>query len=144
MISRGWAIDFRWKVLASLMVKHLAGWWCDCTIPPWKNRCHVWSPSVTTEANLAFSGAKTYSNNTAEMTAMIEALSFLGPHGPVARDEQSCIYYDYPTCCWSLLGHDPGSYTCAAGTRMSTVHDMRSTQTSAHHAARVRSQWKSG
>ena len=28
------------------------------------------------------------------MTAMIEALSFLGPHGPVAQDEQSCIYYD--------------------------------------------------
>ena len=27
------------------------------------------------------------------MTAMIEALSFLGPHGPVVRDEQSCIYY---------------------------------------------------
>ena len=25
---------------------------------------------------------------------MIEALSFLGPHGPVARDEQSYIYYD--------------------------------------------------
>ena len=24
-----------------------------------------------------------HSNNTAEMTAMIEALSFLGPHGPV-------------------------------------------------------------
>ena len=29
-----------------------------------------------------------------KMTATIEALSFLGPHGPVARDEQSCIYYD--------------------------------------------------
>ena len=28
------------------------------------------------------------------MTAMIEAFSFLGPHGPVARDEQSCIYHD--------------------------------------------------
>ena len=28
------------------------------------------------------------------MTAMIEALSFLCPHGPVVRDEQSCIYYD--------------------------------------------------
>ena len=28
------------------------------------------------------------------MTAMIEALSFLGPHGPVARDEQSCICFD--------------------------------------------------
>ena len=42
-----------------------------------------------------------------------------------------------PKCCRSLLGHDPGSYTCAAGTRMSTVHDMLSAQTSAHHATRV-------
>ena len=31
---------------------------------------------------------------TAEMSAMIEALSFLGPCGPVARDANSCIYYD--------------------------------------------------
>ena len=54
----------------------------------------MFGPVVTTEAHLAFSGAKTQSNNTAEMTAMIEALSFLGPHGPVARDEQSCIRYD--------------------------------------------------
>ena len=37
------------------------------------------------------SGARTHSNNTAEMTAMIEALSFLGPHGPVARGVESCI-----------------------------------------------------
>ena len=35
-----------------------------------------------------------HTNDTAEMTAMIEALSFLGPHGLEARDEQSCIYYD--------------------------------------------------
>ena len=49
---------------------------------------------VTTEAHLAFTGARAQSNNTTEMTAMIEALSFLGPHGPVARDEQSCIYFD--------------------------------------------------
>ena len=49
---------------------------------------------VTTEAHSAFSGARTHSNNTAEMTAMIEALSFLGPHGPVSRDEQSCNYFD--------------------------------------------------
>ena len=34
------------------------------------------------------------SNNTAEVSAMIEALSFLGPRGPVARDVESCIYYD--------------------------------------------------
>ena len=28
------------------------------------------------------------------MIAMIEALSFLCPHGPVAGDDQSCIYFD--------------------------------------------------
>ena len=54
----------------------------------------IFGPVITTEAHLAFSGARGHSNNTAEMTAMIEALSFLGPHGPVARDEQSCFYYD--------------------------------------------------
>ena len=54
----------------------------------------MFGPVSTTEAHLAFSGARTHSNNTAEMTAMIEALSFLGPHGPVARDEQSCIFCD--------------------------------------------------
>ena len=54
----------------------------------------MFGPVVTTKAHPAFYGARTHSKNTAEMTAMIEALSFLGPHGPVARDEQSCIYYD--------------------------------------------------
>ena len=54
----------------------------------------IFGPVITTEAHLAFSGARTHSNNTAEMTAMIEALSFLGPCGPVARDANSCIYYD--------------------------------------------------
>ena len=52
----------------------------------------TFGPVVTTEAHLAFSGARAHSNNTAEMTAMIEALSFFGPHGPVTRDEQSCIF----------------------------------------------------
>ena len=46
----------------------------------------MFGPVVTTEAHLAFSVARAHSNNTAEMTAMIEALSFLGLHGPVARD----------------------------------------------------------
>ena len=32
--------------------------------------------------------------NTAEMTAMSEALSFLGPHGPFARDANSCVFVD--------------------------------------------------
>ena len=52
----------------------------------------MFGPVVTTEAHLALPGARTHSNDTAEMTAMIEALSFLGAHGPVAQDEQSCIY----------------------------------------------------
>ena len=39
----------------------------------------LFGPVITAEAHLAFSGARTHSNNTAEMTAMIEALSFLGP-----------------------------------------------------------------
>ena len=47
---------------------------------------------MTTEAHLAFSGARTHSNNTAEMNAMIEALAFLGPRGPVSPDEQSCFF----------------------------------------------------
>ena len=54
----------------------------------------MFGPVVTTEVHLAFCGAITHSINTAEMTVIIEALSFLGPRGPVARDEQSCICYD--------------------------------------------------
>ena len=65
----------------------------------------MFGPVVTTEAHLAFSGARTHSNNTAEMTAMIEALSFLGPRGPVAPDVESCIYYDSKhaagVCVWA-------------------------------------------
>ena len=36
----------------------------------------MFGPVFTTEAHLVFSGAKTHSNNTAEMSAMIEALLF--------------------------------------------------------------------
>ena len=64
----------------------------------------MFGPVVTTEARLAFSGARTHSNKTAEMTAMIEALSFLGPHGPVVRDKQSCIYYDSKHAAGVCLG----------------------------------------
>ena len=54
----------------------------------------MFGPVITTEAHLAFPSARTHSNNTAEMTAMVEALSFLGPHGPVARDVESCFFND--------------------------------------------------
>ena len=51
----------------------------------------MFGPGITTEAHLAFGGARTHSDNTAEMSAMIEALCFLGPHGPGVRDANSCI-----------------------------------------------------
>ena len=85
---RGWAIytDGGTRVVDG---ETLAGWGVISRSP--HGRIDVmFGPVVTTEAH----PARTHSNNTAEMTAMIEALSFLGPHGPVARDEQSCIYYD--------------------------------------------------
>ena len=81
----------------------LAGWGVISRSP--HGRIDVmFGPVVTTEAHLAFSGARTHSNNTAEMIAMIEALSFIGPHGPVARDEQSCIYYDSKHAAGDCLG----------------------------------------
>ena len=64
----------------------------------------MFGPVVTTEAHLAFFGARTHSNNTAEMTAMIEALSFLGPRGPVTPDEQSGIYFDFLHAAGICLG----------------------------------------
>ena len=41
---------------------------------------------------------------TAEMTAMVEALSFLGPRGPVARDADSFIFYDSKHAAGVCLG----------------------------------------
>ena len=38
----------------------------------------MFGPVVTTEAHTAFSGVRIHSNNTAETSSMIEALSFLG------------------------------------------------------------------
>ena len=71
----------------------LAGW-CVISRSP-RGRIYVmFGPVITNEAHLAFSGARVHSNKTAEMTAMIEALSFLGPRGPVTHDEQSCIFFD--------------------------------------------------
>ena len=83
---RGWAIytDGGTRIVDG---ETLAGWSVISRSP--LGRIDVmFHPVIITEAHLAFSGARTHSNNTAEMTAMVEALSFLGPHGPVARDEQ--------------------------------------------------------
>ena len=99
---RGWAIysDGGTRIVDG---ETLAGWGVISRSP--HGRISVmFGPVVTTEAHLAFSGAKTQSNNNAEMTAMIEALSFLGPHGPVARNEQSCIYYVFKHAAGVCLG----------------------------------------
>ena len=76
---------------------------CCCTISPWKNGCYVW-PSLHHRSSSAFAGARTRSNNTAEMSAMIEALFFLGPHGPVACDANSCIFDDSKHAAGICLG----------------------------------------
>ena len=88
-------------VLALLMVKHQP----DGVPSSPHGRIHVmFGPVVTTEAHLAYTGAKIHSNNTAEMSAIIEALSFLGPHGPVARDVCSCVFYDSKHAAGVCLG----------------------------------------
>ena len=68
--------------------------WCVISPSPRGRFFDMFGPVITSDAHLAFSGARSHSNNTAEMTAMIEALSFLGPRGPVTPDEQSRIYHD--------------------------------------------------
>ena len=85
--NRGWAIytDGGTRVVDGETV---AGWGVISRSP----RGHIYvmfGPVVTSEAHLAFSGARIHSNNTTEMTAMIQALAFLGPRGPVTPDEQS-------------------------------------------------------
>ena len=87
----GWAIytDGGTRVVDG---ETLAGWVVISRSPHGCNDV-MFAPVVTIEVHLAFSGARTHSNSTAEMTAAIEAFSFLGLCGPVTRDEQSCIDY---------------------------------------------------
>ena len=112
----------------------VAGWWVISRSP--RGQIYImFGPVITTEAHLAFSGARTHSNNIAEMTAMFEALSFLGPRGPVAHEEQSRFLYDS----MHIAGICLGTHTCAAGACMSTIYDSCSEQTAVCHKTRVRS-----
>ena len=88
---RGWAVktDGGTRVVDG---ETLAGWGV-ISLSPRRRICVMFGPVSTTEAHLAFSGARIHSNTT-EMAAMIEALFFLGRRGPVHHDEQSCICYD--------------------------------------------------
>ena len=65
----------------------LAGWGAVARSPHGRI-VFMFGPVITTEAHLAaFAGARVHSNITAEMTAMVEALPFLGPMArlPVMR-----------------------------------------------------------
>ena len=64
----------------------------------------MFGPVITTEAHLAFAGSRVHSNNAAEMSATVEALSFLGHHGPVARDAHSCVFFDSKHAAGVCLG----------------------------------------
>ena len=126
---RGWAIytNGGTRVVDG---ETLAGWGVISRSP--HGRIDVmFGPVVTTEAHLAFSGAKTQSNNTAEMTVMIEALSFLGPHGPVARDEQSCIFSDSQHAAGVCLG------TIQARTHVQLALACQRSMIFAHHKLRL-------
>ena len=63
----------------------------------------MFGPVFTTEAHLAFAEARFHSNGTAEISA-VEALSFLGPYGPVARDACSCVFYHFKHASGVCLG----------------------------------------
>ena len=88
----------------------------------------MFGPDITTEAHLAFSGDRTHSNNTAEMTA---TLSFLGPRGPVARDSKSCIFYDAKHAAGVCLG------TIQARTPVQLALACQRSTLCAHHKLRL-------
>ena len=88
-------------------------------------------PVVTTQAHLAFSGDRSHTNNTGEMSAMIEALSFLGPFGPLARDAISCIFYDSKHAAGLCLG------TIQARTRVQLALACQRSTPCAQHRLRL-------
>ena len=119
--------DFQgWAIYPNGSTRHvngetLAGWGVIARSPNGRIIA-MFGPVITAEAHLAFSGARTHSNNIAEMSAMIEALSFLGPRGPVARDANSCIHYDSKHAAGvCVIGHGSSPHTCPAGTCVPAV-----------------------
>ena len=78
------------------------------------------------------------------MTAVVEALSFLGPRGPVARDSNSCIYCDSKHAASVCLGtiqartHVQLALACQRSTLCAQ------TQVTAYHETRVRPHWEPG
>ena len=65
------------------------------------------------------------------MTTMVEALSFLGPCGPVARDANSCIYYDSKHAAGVCLG------TIQARTHVQLAHACQRSMLCTQHRLRL-------
>ena len=95
----------------------------------------MFGPVITEDVCVAFAGARVHSNNTAEMSAIVEALSFLGLHGPVARDSQSCVFLMIPSMLL-VLGHSSCSHARTAWTSLPKVIVESPAQSTIYHAAR--------
>ena len=52
-------------------------------------------PVITTDTHLAQAGARLHTKNTAELSSLIEALSFLGLAGLFARGSQALFFSNY-------------------------------------------------
>ena len=61
---------------------------------PTHARVYVTSrPVITAEAHVAYAGASQHTNNTAELSGIVESLCFLSSVGPVPRGSQACIFF---------------------------------------------------
>ena len=100
---QGWAIHTDGGT-RSADGKTLAGW--SAVARSHHGRIHVmFGPVVTTERpSCVLRCQDRTANNIAEKSAIIEALSFLGPHGLVARDACSCVFYDSKHAAGVCLG----------------------------------------
>ena len=99
---RGWAI-FTDGGTRSVNGETCAGWGVIAESPR-RSIDIMFGPVVTKETHPAFSRAKASSNNTAEMTAIIKALYFLGPRRSIARHEEACIFCDSTHAAGICLG----------------------------------------
>ena len=88
---QGWAI-YTDEGTRLVFGETLAGWRAVARSLSWKDICHVW-PGCHARSTSCFRRCQGHSKNTAEMLAIVEALSFLGPHGLVARDACSGVVF---------------------------------------------------
>ena len=84
-------------------------------------------PLSLTPLTLPFPEAGATSNNTAEMTAMIEALYCLGPPGSGARQEEACIFYDFKHAAGICLGTIQARTHIQLAYGLSAVYPVRTT-----------------